>query len=121
MGMSSLRPSFYNDQITVKLTSSSYSWISELDKVFAEHGLETIQYIRLPIKNKIGKPWTFTQLMGAAELVEVSVIPECLKNPSLSPSAEEWKDSLKNTMDERQNGDIKVETDIIVAVGRKAD
>ena len=90
-----------------------------MDKIYAEHGLEVLQYICLPIQNDIAKPWGHVQLMGATEFVEAAVIPTCLKNPTLSPTADEWRVSLKEMIEERQSKNIYVATDMIVAVGRK--
>ena len=114
-------PAFSNMRIVRKLTGTTCRWVSKLDKTFAEYGLESVRYIRIPIQNDIARPWAFAQLMGSAEVIEAAVMPMCLKNPDMSPNAEEWRESFKNMMEERQSGDVVTESDMIVVVGKKAD
>ena len=93
-------------------------WVSELDKVFKQQGLDVLSYTRLPIHDDLAKPWTEMQLMATWDIHEKVIVPAALKNPNASPSAEEWREMYRQMCEEVNQG-MSIRMDMVVAVGKK--
>lgn len=93
-------------------------WVSELDKVFKQQGLDVLSYTRLPIHDDIAKPWTEMQLMATWDIHEKVIVPAALKDSNASPSADEWREMYRKLVEEVNQG-MSIRMDMIVAVGKK--
>ena len=92
--------------------------MSELNKVFEQQCLDVLSYSRLPIHDDLAKPWTEMQLMATWDINEKVIVPAALKDPSASPSAEEWREMYRKLVEEVSQG-LSIRMDLIVAVGKK--
>lgn len=92
--------------------------MSELNKVFEQQGLDVLSYSRLPIHDDLAKPWTEMQLMATWDIQENVIVPAALKDPSASPTAEEWREMYRKLVEEVSQG-LSIRMDLIVAVGKK--
>ncbi|KAL9122380.1 MAG: hypothetical protein Q9187_001064 [Circinaria calcarea] len=77
-------------------------WVTQIDKLFIEHGLELLCYQRLPIKDEIKKPWTDLQVTAAGEQIKNVIIPTCKEDEG--PSAEKWLELLDGLIYEKNLG-----------------
>ena len=93
-------------------------WVSELSKIFEQHGLDVLSYSRIPIHDDLAKPWTEMQLMATWDIQENFIVPAALKDPSASPNAEEWREMYHKLVEEVSQG-LSIRMDIIVAVGKR--
>ena len=100
--------------VTQKMT---FNWISELDKWFAQNGLQVHAHLRLPIRDDLAKPWTENVIAGLGDTVEYW-IPSLVEDGRDSLLAQEWRGMLNDMVLEcRQCASFRV--DMIVVVGRK--
>lgn len=88
-----------------------------MNSLFQEHGLQVLDFRRIPIDNHIAKPWTAMQLMANRDFIENDVIPSTVGNPAL-PSADKWRELLKGVEDEVRRG-LRLVMDIVYCVGQK--
>ncbi|KAF2641440.1 S-adenosyl-L-methionine-dependent methyltransferase [Massarina eburnea CBS 473.64] len=94
----------------------SSNWVGTLDKTLQDFGLEVIDFKRIPISNAMAKPWTITQLMATQDFIENDIIPSC-EGKEGRPSAEEWREMVRNVIAECQKG-VKLAMDIVYVVGK---
>ena len=89
-----------------------------MDKLFSQHGLNVLDYQRLPIDSVLAKPWTDMQIMALEDVMENSIIPAGLKDSKESPTAEKWRDMLRLLFQRCQKG-MSITMDMVFVVGQK--
>ena len=96
-----------------------YSWVRNLDQFFERADLSVLTFDRLPIHDDLAKPWTEMQLMGFEDLIETTFIPAASDDPSVKPTAEEWRNMYKDAEKATTQG-MSIRMDMIICAGRKA-
>ena len=87
-----------------------------MDTHFARSAFEVVKYDRMPISNKMAKPYTDNILMAIEDLHKTAFLPSCEEN--VYPSAQEWFDLFQDMVRECQPS-TSIRMDMIIAVGRK--
>lgn len=90
-----------------------------MDELFSQHGLNVLDFQRLPIDSVLAKPWTDMQIMALEDVMENFILPAAGSNYSKnSPTAEEWRDMLGLVVQKCQKG-MSITMDMVFAVGQK--
>ncbi len=98
--------------------STYFRWTKEMEKLFSQHGLNVLDYQRLPIDIVLAKPWTDMQIMALEDVMENSIIPAGPNDSKESPTAEKWRDMLRLLVQRCQKG-MSITMDMVFVVGQK--